>query len=102
MSDQEEIPSPEIVQSPVKDQPIFNIESVVGAEVILKCTCPRNGCAKAYCICFLNGRNCDPSVCQCTNCLNTGEDQQTLRKRAEFIDMKGGINVCCNCTRNGC
>ena len=67
---QQSSPAPKSVE-----QPIFNIESSGGPDVVLKCTCPRNGCAKAYCICFLNGQNCDPAVCQCTNCLNTGSDQ---------------------------
>ena len=43
------------------------------------CTCKKSQCLKLYCECFASLSYC--SGCNCTNCLNTPENQ-TMRDRA--------------------
>lgn len=46
------------------------------------CNCVRSQCLKLYCTCFQAGRECDPSICTCIDCLNTESDANGRRMRA--------------------
>ena len=76
---------------------------------VIKCTCPRNNCSKAYCKCFLNGISCKPGACTCTGCTNHEDAEgfaETLQRRNEFrqnrLKMNENNRHTCNCSRNNC
>ena len=34
------------------------------------CTCTKSNCIQGYCVCYINGKVCDPAKCKCTGCKN--------------------------------
>lgn len=57
------------------------------------CNCPKNQCIKLYCECFHRGQICDPSQCNCTNCLNTANESgptgARTKKVKDLLSRKG-------------
>lgn len=121
----DEMPDRIIMQSPPdingKQTLIFDLRNVrdredeeqvaeaAATEEVIRCTCPRNNCAKAYCKCFFSGVNCDPNRCTCQGCTNHEAAEGfevTLRRRKEFKETRRGANALlqntCNCSKTGC
>ena len=61
------------------------ISSVAG------CTCKSTKCLKKYCVCFAQGKKCDPNVCSCKDCENN--EDRVVKPRA----LQG-----CTCRRSKC
>jgi len=53
-------------------------------EVVLGCKCEKTSCLKLYCTCFQQGSYCLDS-CECTNCLNTSENDGPSGIRSQTI-----------------
>jgi len=58
------------------------------------CNCSRSGCGQNYCVCFAQGKKCDPELCACKHCNNIGpnhdhdhNDQETEAKEAAPSSM---------------
>lgn len=52
-----------------------------GTKII--CTCPKSKCLKMYCECFSRGNYCDG--CNCVNCHNTLEYEDTRREAVSSL-----------------
>lgn len=53
------------------------------------CNCKRNRCEQNYCICFQQGLDCDPKLCECQDCKNV----EHLNKERKEQPLKAKMSV---------
>lgn len=47
------------------------------------CNCKRNRCEQNYCVCFQQGLDCDPKLCECQDCKNVEHLSRERKERAK-------------------
>jgi hypothetical protein len=54
-----------------EDRRMEQLKRIQDGSLVRKgCNCKRNKCEQNYCVCFQQGLDCDPKLCECQDCKN--------------------------------